>query len=138
MLGRKNYEKAYVASCSAQIAADVRAFKQSGARTLETTFFNNLVLKLEYMFEHRLSGLEGRDGNPLNEVRVLSNSIVLNKGRLQVERLKGWPMSAVSGLTLPPEKSVLKLKPGDKVELTESDFARLSKAFFAEIQKRYV
>lgn len=138
MLGRKTYERAYVASCRAKIAADVRAFKGSGAKKLETTFFNNMVLKLEYMFEHRLSGLEGRDGNPLNEVRILCNSLVLNDGRLQIERLRGWPMSAVAGLTLPPDRSVLKLKPGDKIELTEAAFARLAKAFFAEIQKRYV
>jgi len=96
------------------------------------------VLKLEYMFEHRLSGLEGRDGNPLNEVRILCNSIVLNDGRLQIERLRGWPMSAVSGMTLPADTSVLKLRPGDEIKLTEADFTRLAKAFFAEIEKRYV
>jgi len=46
--------------------------------------------------------------------------------------------SAVSSLTLPPEKSVLKLKVGDEVKLTEADFVRLSKAFFAEIEKKYL
>jgi len=89
------------------------------------------------MFVHRLSGIEGRDGNPLNEVRVLCNSILLNQGKLQVDRLPGWPNSAVSGLKLPPEKSLLKLQVGDEVRLTEADFVRLSKAFFAEIEKKY-
>jgi len=89
------------------------------------------------MFVHRLSGIEGRDGNPLNEVRILCNSILLNKGKLQVNRLQGWPNSAVSGLKLLPEKSLLKLQVGDEVRLTEADFVRLSKAFFAEIEKKY-
>src|SRR5437899_3739164 len=84
------------------------------------------------MFVHRLSGIEGKDGNPLNEVRVLCNSILLNRGKLQVDRLPGWPNSAVAGIKLPPEKSVLKLKAGDDVRLSEADFERLSKAFFTD------
>ncbi len=89
------------------------------------------------MFVHRFSGIEGRDGNPLNEVRILCNSILLNKGKLQVDKLPGWPNSAVSGLKLPPEKSLLKIQVGDEVRLTEGDFVRLSKAFLSEIEKKY-
>jgi len=137
MLGMKTYERGYVNACRAKIDADVRAFKRSGAKGLETTFFNNLVLKMEYMFVHRFSGIEGKDGNPLNEVRVLCNSILLNEGKLQVEKLPGWPNSAVAGLKLPPDTSVLKLRVGDEVKVSEADFARLAKAFFAEIEKKY-
>ena len=138
MLGMKTYEREYVNACRAKIDADVRVFKRSGAKGLETTFFNNLVLKMEYMFVHRFSGIEGKDGNPLNEVRVLCNSILLNKGKLQVDKLSGWPNSAVSGIKLMPEGSVLKLKVSDEVKLTEAGFVRLSKAFFAEIEKKYL
>ncbi len=137
MLGMKTYERGYVNACRAKIDADVRAFKRSGAKGLETTFFNNLVLKMEYMFVHRFSGIEGKDGNPLNEVRVLCNSILLNEGKLQVEKLPGWPNSAVAGLKLPPDTSVLRLRVGDEVKVSEADFARLAKAFFAEIEKKY-
>jgi len=137
MLGMKTYEKEYVGACRAKIDADVRAFKKSGSKELETTFFNNMVLKLEYMFVHRLTGIEGKDGNPLNEVRVLSNSMLLNQGKLQVDRLPGWPNSAGSGIKLPPDKSVLKLRAGDAVQVSEDGFVRLAKAFFAEIEKRY-
>jgi hypothetical protein len=87
---------------------------------------------------HRLTGIEGKDGNPLNEVRVLCNSIVLNGGKLQIEKLPGWPMSAGGSLRLPQEKSVLKLTAGDEVRLSEADFARLAEAFFAELKKRYL
>jgi hypothetical protein len=89
------------------------------------------------MFVHRLSGIEGKDGNPLNEVRVLCNSLLLNQGKLQVDKLPGWPNSAVSSLTLPPEKSLLGLEIGDDVKLSEDHFVRLSKAFFAEIEMKY-
>src|SRR5581483_11365600 len=141
MLGMKTYPKAYIAACRAKVDDDVRAYRAAvgkGAKgDFEAAFFNNMALQLDHMFVHRLSGIEGKDGNPLNEVRVITNSLLLNAGRLQVEKLPDWPQSAVSGLKLPPEKSVLKLKPGDDIKLTEADFAKLAKAFFAEIEKRY-
>jgi hypothetical protein len=137
----KKYSKDYIAACRARVDADLRAYrKQVGkepAKEFEARFFNGQVLLLDYMFVHRLSGVEGKDGNPLNEVRVLCNSLLLNDGKLQVDKLKEWPNSAVSGLTLPPEKSVLKLKPGDEIRLSEADFVKLSKAFFAELEKKY-
>ena len=141
MLGMKKYSEDYIAACRARVDADLRAYrKQVGnapSKEFEARFFNDQVLLLDYMFVHRLTGIEGKDGNPLNEVRVLCNSIVLNQGRLQVDRLPGWPNSASTGMELPPEKSVLKLKVGEEVRLNESDFARLSKAFFAELEKKF-
>lgn len=68
---------------------------------------------------------------------MLCNSILLNQGKLQVEKLPGWPNSAGSGIRLSPEKSVLKLKPGEEVKVIETDFVRLSNAFFDELEKRY-
>src|SRR5881398_1779159 len=141
MLGMKTYSQDYINACRARAEADLRAYRkqvgEASSKKFEDRFFKDQVLLLDYMFVHRLSGIEGRDGNPLNEVRVLCNSILLNKGKLQVNRLQGWPNSAVSGLKLPPEKSLLKLQVGDEVRVTEADFARLSKAFFAEIEKKY-
>jgi len=138
MLGMKTYEKSYVDACRKAIDADVRAFKKSGSKPLEPAFFNNLVLKLQYMFEHRLTGIEGKDGNPLNEVRALANSLLLNGGKLQVDKLPGWPNSAGAGMRLPPEDSVLGLKPGAKIAVGEADFVRLAKAFFTTLAERYV
>jgi len=141
MLGMKTYKQDYIDACRARVEADLREYrKQVGkapSKEFEARFFNDQVLLLDYMFVHRLPGIEGKDGNPLNEVRVLCNSILLNKGKLQVDKLTGWPNSAVSSLKLPPEKSVLKLRPGDEVKLSEADFVRLSKAFFAEIKKKF-
>src|SRR5262249_37661989 len=64
-----------------------------------------------------------------NEVRVLCNSILLNQDKLQVDKLPGWPNSAGSGIKFPPEKSLLKLKVGEEVRLTEAGFVRLCEAF---------
>jgi len=142
MLGMKKYTKRYIDACRARVAADLRAYrKQVGnapSKEFEVRFFNDQVLLLDHMFVHRLPGIEGKDGNPLNEVRVLCNSILLNNGKLQVDKLPGWPSSAISSLTLPPETSVLKLRPGDQVKLTEADFVGLSKAFFAELDRKYL
>ncbi len=141
MLGMKKYPKDYVAACRARVEADLRAYRtqvgKAPSREFEARFFNDQVLLLDYMFVHRLTGAEGKDGNPLNEVRILCNSILLNRGKLQVDRLPGWPNSAGGGMKLPPEKSVLGLRPGDEVRASEADFARLSKTFFAELEKRF-
>jgi len=141
MLGMKTYSQDYINACRTRVEANLRAYrKQVGkaqSEEFEDLFFKDQVLLLDYMFVHRFSGIEGRDGNPLNEVRILCNSILLNKGKLQVDKLPGWPNSAVSGLKLPPEKSLLKIQVGDEVRLTEGDFVRLSKAFLSEIEKKY-
>ena len=141
MLGMKKYSKHYIDACAARVHADLRAYRKqvrkAPSKDFEVRFFNDQVLLLDHMFVHRLTGIEGKDGNPLNEVRVLCNSILLNQGKLQVDKLPGWPNSAISSLKLPPDRSVLKFSPGDQVKLTEADFVRLFKAFFAEVEKRF-
>ena len=42
------------------------------------------------------------------------------------------------GYQAPAGKSLLKLKVGEEVRLTEADFVRLCEAFFAEIERRYL
>ena len=94
----------------------------------EGAFFNNMVLVLDESFVHRLRTIEGKDGNALNEVRVLCNSILLNNGVMSVD----------SSIKLSPDKSVLKYQVGDEIRLNEADFSLLSSAFFAEIERKYV
>ena len=65
----------------------------------------------------------------MNEVRVLCNSLLFNQGKLQVDKLPGSPNSAGASLKFPPEKSALKLKVGDTIQLKHDEFVQLAEAF---------
>ena len=77
---------------------------------------------------HRSRTIEQKDGNPLNEVRVLCNSMMSNDGVVAAEKT----------IKLNPETSVLGHRVGDEVRLSASDFRRLSDAFFLEIERKFV
>jgi hypothetical protein len=138
MPGMKKYAKEYIDECRRRIDANVRAFrkqaKKARSKEFEARYFNDQVLLLDYMFVHRVAHIEGSDGNALNEVRILCNSILRNQGTLHIGKLPQWP--AVK-MKLVPETSVLRLHPGAIVALSEDDFVRLAEAFFQEITKRY-
>ena len=86
-----------------------------------------MVLALDQYFVHRLRGQEGKDGNPANEVRLLTVSITENDGRLVAD----------TQIRLTPESSVLGLAAGDAVRIDEDGFRRLADGYFAEIEKRF-
>src|SRR3954468_19110062 len=93
MLGRKHYDQEYIDRCRARIAADVSAYDDlaatspnGAAAAFEPRFFNCMVQVLDHLFVHRLRGVEGKDGNPLNEVRVLCDSLMLNAGVLAADK----------------------------------------------------
>lgn len=133
MLGRNSYEKAYVAAGRAKVAAQLSAYKKlakaakAPAEAFGPVFFNNMVIELEALFVHRLRGKEGKDGNALNEVRVLANSMMVN----------GDKLAADPQIKLDPATSILGHKVGDPIRVTEADFSKLAKAFFAEIERKY-
>ena len=146
MLCTNNYGHEYIDHCRAQIDAQVAAYQKLAAATadqpegpqrdklakaldtVEWMYFNNMVLELENYFVHRTRGLEKKDGNPLNEVRVLSNSLMGNNGKLTVEKQ----------IKLNPETSVLGYREGDEIKVTEKDFVRLAKAFLADIELKFL
>ncbi len=47
-------------------------------------------------------------------------------------------MSADKTVKYDPAKSVLNYRLGDKIALTEGDFARICEAFLSEVQAKYV
>ena len=46
-------------------------------------YFNSMLLALDHHFMHRMRGAEGKDGNPLNEVRMLTDAIMEHDGVLR-------------------------------------------------------
>ncbi len=142
MLGMKTYTKDYIEECRARIDRDLAAYAGLPLpvpEAFEASFFSNMVLLLDYLFVHRLRMVDGKDGNPLNEVRILCNSILNNKGVLTAENVGGTTAFAGLGaIKFPPEKLVLKYQPGDPIRLSQADFALLSNAFFDEMVRRYL
>src|ERR1700741_1468782 len=112
MLGVKNYRKAYIDAAKKRVNAEVAAYQTVAAATkssgsgvaaaledFESRFYNSMVLVLDNTFVHRPRPLEGKDGTPMNEVRVLCQSILEHDG----------VMTADKAIKLVPEKSVSKL-----------------------------
>jgi hypothetical protein len=141
MLGKNSYPIEYIKASRERVAAQVSAYKnftkkanKTGGASLDTAvasfepvFFNNMVLTLDSYFTHRLRTIEGKDGNPMNEVRVLCQSILENNS----------VMAADKTIKMKPEKSVLKLEVGDEINVTEADFVRLADAYFNEIEAKF-
>ena len=76
---------------------------------------------------HRTRAIEGKDGNPLNEVRLLCTSILRNHGVFCADKT----------IKYTPETSVLKLRIGDEIRLDEARFLQLVDAFFAELRRKF-
>jgi hypothetical protein len=128
MLGVSSYPKAHVAACRARVAADLAAHaKVKSTPDFEAAYFNALVLALDRWFVHRLRKNEGKDGNALNEVRVLCDSLVDG----------GGVMTGNPTIRMTPHDALLGYEPGDEIALSRDDFERLAGAFLDEIESRY-
>lgn len=135
MLGRKSYTQAELDHAKATIAAQLAAYRKlvksvgdAALEGFEPLFFNNMVLALDRPFVHRVRMVTGKDGNPLNEVELIADSLMNNDSVLRGNNV----------IELVPDQSVLGLEIGDRIALSEAQFARLSKAFLAEIEAKFV
>lgn len=143
MLGRKNYTQEEFDHAKTAINQQLAAYKKlakavnsltadadvnSALEAFEPLCFNNMTLVLDRYFVHRLRLVTGKDGNPLTEVELMTESLMNNDG---VRRGNN-----VIKLTL--EQSILKLNIGDRIKLTAAQFDRLSKAFFSELQAKFL
>jgi hypothetical protein len=145
MLSVSTYSPEHVAASRARVASQIAAYRElaktahdraepddaaldAAFAAFEPVFYNNMVLTLDSCFTHRARTQEGKDGNPLNEVRVLCNSLLQNGGVLTADR----------SINLKPATSVLGYEVGDEINVTEAAFVRLSEAFFAELETRFV
>lgn len=135
MLGRKTYTRQELDRCRSLVRDQLAAYDALAAgaqgpalQPFEPLFFAALLLEVDRCFVHRVRLVAGKDGNPLNEVEVVAESLVTNDGVLQTGPV----------IKLAPEQSVLGLRPGDPVRLTRAQFERLADAFFAELEARFV
>lgn len=87
-----------------------------------------MTIVLDRYFVHRLRMVTGKDGNPINEVEMLSDSLMNNGGILRANNV----------IKFIPDQSVTKLRVGDPIRLTADQFDRLSAAFFAEIERKFL
>lgn len=131
----KRYTQEYIDECRRKVNLLLATYKNlvnlveshEAIESFENVFFNNMVLVLDAFFSNRSGAIEEKDGNAINEVRVLCDSILNNKNIMLADKT----------ITLDPEKSVLKHKAGDEIRLGAVDFMQLSNDFFWEIEKKY-
>ncbi len=143
MLGRKDYTREELEQASRAMKDQLAAYRRllealngtgedpqvaAALESFEPLLFNNMTLVLDRYFVHRLRMTTGKDGNPINEVELLADSLMRNGGELRVNNV----------IKYKPEDSVLKLEPGDSISIGASDFERLSKAFLDELESRFV
>jgi hypothetical protein len=139
MLGRNTYTPQELENARTAIAdqlADYRALAAAVAGTdaeaalaaFEPRFCSNMTIVLDRYFVHRVRNVTGKDGNPLNEVELMTESLMNHDGVLQASTV----------IKLDPETSVVKLAPGDRISLTAADVDRLATAYLDEIDRRCV
>lgn len=128
MLSVKSYSPAYRAQCRARYDTLIKGMSGVAlAPDIETRLCNELVLALDNSFCHRMRGQEGKDGNPLNEVRMLAASIQNDKAIL----------SADTTIKYDGKKAVTGLAVGDAIALDRAAFATLASSFLDEIDRRF-
>lgn len=129
-LGRKTRTRAEIDRARAVVEAQLAACRApAGAGAdFEATCFNSMTLVLDRHFVHRLRTVTGHDGNPLDEVELICESLLNSDGVLCGSNVARYV----------PAESVVKLRIGDRIRLTAADLDRLSAACFAEPGHRFL
>jgi hypothetical protein len=141
MLGRKDYTQEELDHATRAINQQLTAYKKlltalngddpkvaAAVEAFEPLLFNNMTLVLDRYFVHRLRGVTGKDSNPLNEVELLADSLLNNGGELRGNNV----------IKYRPEESVLRLELGDPIRISAAEFERLSTAFLADLESKFV
>ena len=87
MLGRRDYRPEELASAKKTVKQQLAAYRKlakaiestsdpqaaAALEALEPLLFNNMALALDRYFVHRLRSVTGKDGNPINELELVSD-----------------------------------------------------------------
>jgi hypothetical protein len=143
MLGRKDYTREELDAATTAVGGTLAAYRtlvdavrratddpevDAALDALEPLLFNELALALDRRFVHRLRVATGKDGNALNELELMAESLMNNDGVLRTNKV----------IKLVPDESVLKIEPGGRIALSAAQFEQLSNAFLAEIRGKFV
>jgi len=137
MLGRKDYTQQEFDSAKTAVADQLSSFRKvanlvgktsSALDEFEGLYFNNMVVVLDRYFVHRIRPITGKDGNPLNEVELIADSLINNGGVFRGNNV----------IKYVPESSVVKLRAGDAIKLKAADFELLSAAFFDDLKRKFL
>ena len=137
MLAVKTYPQKFIDHCHELIDQQVASYRalvaavdpaqSSVVAEFEHRFFSHLVIVLDAYFMHRTRAIEGKDSNPLNEVRMLAASILVNDGVLAADKTIKYVAAT----------SVLGCAVGDTVRIDADRFDRLAAAYFTELTRRF-
>ena len=132
MLSQSSYPAAYVAASRAAVrdhldAYDALPLSAADRAAFEPGYLRQLVLALDTYALHRSRGQEGKDGNPLNEVRTICGTLMRGESCLRAD----------STIRYDPAKAVLGTRIGDPIPWTTEGIGRLCHAFLDEIGKKY-
>ena len=134
MLARTSYDPSQIATARAAFAEMVEGWRSIAARSeararaaAEAQVFAQMLVALEGWFVHRARAQEGKDGNVLNEVRLLALGVTENGGRFPEPGAVRWRH----------EQSLTGLRPGDPIRMTEALFSKLAEAFLAAMAERF-
>lgn len=139
MLAVTSYPEVYVQLTAAKVEEQLYAYAaladavkgnaraEAALAAFAPGYFNTALLALDHHFMHRMRGAEGKDGNPLNEVRMLSEAIMEHDGVLKENKtIKYRADKAVAGIAV-----------GETIALDAETFGRLARAYVAEIGTRF-
>lgn len=142
MLGRTNYTANEIEHAKSAIDAQLKAYQavsdaaeinpndedlNAAVDDFNSLFFNNLALALDRFFVHRVRAVTGTDGNPLNELELICQSLMNSDGVFDTGTVIKYSRDA----------SIVKLAPGDAINLSVEDFTRLSAAVFVELDEKF-
>ena len=134
MLSISSYTQEYIDGVRAQIDRTVETYEAVAASAsgparaaFEPQLYNHLLLALDFSFGHRSRTMELKDGNALNEMRMVCTSLLQGDGRLLEDKQ----------IRLKPATRILGLRVGDEIALDGEGFARLADAVYGEIAAKY-